>query len=47
MFAYIDPHKKGYLTESDWLRAFSKFIISDDMPFHDIKDNIAYNFKTN
>ena len=22
LFAELDPHKKGYLTESDWLNAF-------------------------
>ncbi len=25
LFAELDPHKKGYLTEQDWLNAFSSF----------------------
>ncbi len=26
LFADVDPHKKGYLTETDWNNAFSKQI---------------------
>ena len=25
LFAELDPHKKGYLTEQDWINAFSSF----------------------
>ena len=25
LFAELDPHKKGYLTEQDWVNAFSSF----------------------
>ncbi len=25
LFAEVDPHKKGFLTESDWVHAFSAF----------------------
>lgn len=26
LFAFIDPHKKGFISQSDWMRAFSKYI---------------------
>jgi len=26
LFADLDPHKKGYLSESDWKNAFSKLL---------------------
>lgn len=29
LFAEIDPHKKGYLTFSDWVNAFQAFKLED------------------
>jgi len=31
LFAELDPHKKGYLTESDWVNAFQAFKHSDQL----------------
>ncbi len=27
IFSDLDPHKKGYVTEDDWINAFSNFVI--------------------
>jgi len=31
LFAEIDPHKKGFLVESDWLSAFQSFNYNDQI----------------
>lgn len=31
LFAELDPHKKGYLVENDWMNAFSAFNYEDQL----------------
>jgi hypothetical protein len=39
LFSEIDPHKKGYITEKDWLNAFSAFNWSEQV-FIELKNAI-------
>ena len=43
LFAYLDPHRKGYLSMKDWETAFGKFNYSLQS-FQEIKDAIRSNF---
>lgn len=43
LFAELDPHKKGYLTESDWLNALSAFNY-DDQIMIELKNAIQCSF---
>lgn len=43
LFAELDPHKKGYLTENDWLNAFSPFNYNDQVMI-ELKNAIQCNF---
>lgn len=44
LFAELDPHKKGYLSEQDWMNAFSPFD-SDDQMMIELKNSIQCQFK--
>ena len=43
IFSEIDPHKKGYLTESDWVNAFQSFNWNDQT-FIELKNMIQVSF---
>jgi hypothetical protein len=38
LFAYMDPHKKGYLTQVDWINTFSNYY-----KFKDVIGGINHN----
>ena len=46
MYAQLDPHKKGYLTENDWNNAFSKYNWNEQC-LAELKNMIASNFADN
>jgi len=43
LFSEIDPHKKGYLTENDWVNAFQSFRWNDQI-FVELKNVIQCSF---
>ncbi len=43
LFAELDPHKKGYLVESDWMNAFSAFNFEDQLLI-ELKNDIQCSF---
>ena len=43
LFAELDPHKKGYLAESDWINAFQAFNY-DDQILIELKNSIQCSF---
>ena len=43
LFAEIDPHKKGYLTESDWNNSLSPFKLNDQT-FIELKNLVQCSF---
>ena len=43
IFSDLDPHKKGYLTEQDWINNFGNFEDEAKM-IHEIKENLKENF---
>lgn len=43
LFAEIDPHKKGYLNEHDWINAFQAFK-HDDQNLIELKNAVQVSF---
>jgi Ca2+-binding EF-hand superfamily protein len=43
LFSELDPHKKGYLTENDWINAFQAFNWNDQS-FIELKNAIQCSF---
>ncbi len=43
LFAELDPHKKGYLTESDWNNSLSPFKMNDQT-FIELKNLVQCSF---
>ncbi|KAL4511758.1 hypothetical protein ABPG72_012603 [Tetrahymena utriculariae] len=47
LFAYMDPHKKGYITQDDWVECLKIYTESKDIPLSDLTDLIYFSFKSN
>ena len=43
LFAELDPHKKGYLSEQDWMNAFTPFNYEDQILI-ELKNTIQCSF---
>ena len=46
LYCFLDPHKKGYLSEVDWQKAFGNFMGQVDVACSDVKENICNNFSS-
>lgn len=44
LFAFIDPHKKGFITKNDWISTFKIFIEAKDIPLNDLSDLVYFTF---